>query len=75
MVDNDEVLDCFSAFIAGLVVRDMHTDKTVRAEWRAVCRALGRRDDSHPGHLLFSSPNVMMSFTRQATTMLRELTA
>ena len=73
VVDDDKVLDCFSAFIAGFVFENMHADKAVRTEWRAVCRALCRREDSHPGHLLFSSPNVMMSFTRQATTMLPEL--
>jgi len=74
VVNNDEVLDCFAPFVAGFVMQDVDVDKAIRVEWHKVCRALGRREEVHPDHLLFSSPNVMAAFTQHATT-LPELTA
>jgi adenine phosphoribosyltransferase len=74
VANDDEVLDCFAPFIAGFVMEDVDMDKAIRVEWRKVCRALGRREEAHPDHLLFSSPNVMAAFTQHATT-LPELTA
>ncbi|KAK2054930.1 phosphoribosyl transferase domain protein [Colletotrichum caudatum] len=66
VADDNEVLDCFSSFIAGFAVHD--TD--VRAEWRKVCRALGRREeDNHQGHLLFKAPIIMATFTRHSTAL------
>ncbi|KAJ0159651.1 Adenine phosphoribosyltransferase [Colletotrichum tanaceti] len=69
VADDDEALDCFSSFIAGFAMRDMH----VRAEWRKVCRALGRREGggggSCHGHLLFNAPDIMATFTRHCTTL------
>lgn len=55
-------------------MQDVDVDKAIRAEWRKVCRALGRREEAYPNHLLFSSPNVMVAFTRHAT-LLPELAA
>jgi hypothetical protein len=49
-------------------------DKAIQVDWRKVCRALGRREEAHPDHLLFSSPNIMAAFTQHAIT-LPELTA
>jgi adenine phosphoribosyltransferase len=72
--NDDEVLDCFAAFVAGFVMQNMDVDKAVRVEWRKVCRALGRREEAHPNHLLFRSPDVMAVFTQHATS-LPELTA
>lgn len=69
VADDDEVLDHFAPFIAGFVMQDMDVDKAIRAEWREVCRALGRREETHPDHLLLSSPNVMAAFTRRATRL------
>jgi adenine phosphoribosyltransferase len=74
VANDDEVLDCFAPFIAGFVMQDMDMDNAIRVHWRKVCRALGRREEAHPDHLLFSSPNVMAAFTQHATT-LPELTA
>jgi adenine phosphoribosyltransferase len=74
VANDDEVLDCFAPFVAGFVMQDVDVDKAIRVEWRKVCRALGRREEAHPDHLLFSSPNVMAAFTQHATT-LPELTA
>jgi adenine phosphoribosyltransferase len=74
VANDDEVLDCFAPFIAGFIMQDVDVDKAIRVEWRKVCRALGRREEAHPDHLLFSSPNVMAAFTQHATT-LPELTA
>ncbi|ROW10798.1 hypothetical protein VPNG_05355 [Cytospora leucostoma] len=70
VADDDEMLDCFSRFIVGFVPRDDAT----RFEWRKVCRALGRREEADPGHLVFSSPDLMVAFTQHAT-VLPELTA
>jgi adenine phosphoribosyltransferase len=74
VANDDEVLDCFAPFIAGFVMQDVDVDMAIRVEWRKVCRALSRREEAHPDHLLFSSPNVMAAFTQHATT-LPELTA
>ena len=67
-------IDCFAPFVAGFVMQDVDVDKAIRVEWPKVCRALGRREEVHPDHLLFSSPNVMAAFTQHAT-ILPELTA
>lgn len=74
VANDDEVLDCFAPFIAGFTIQDVDVDKAIRVDWRKVCRALGRREEAHPDHLLFSSPNVMATFTQHAIT-LPELTA
>ncbi|MCJ1360690.1 MAG: hypothetical protein MMC33_010699 [Icmadophila ericetorum] len=74
VANDDEVLDCFAPFVAGFIMQDVDLDKAMRVEWRKVCRALGRREEAQPEHLLFSSPNVMVAFTQHATT-LPELTA
>ncbi len=63
VADDDEVLDCFTSFVAGFIMQDMDVDKAIRDDWRKVCRALGRREEAHPDSLLFSSPNVMAAFT------------
>jgi adenine phosphoribosyltransferase len=72
VADDDKVLDRFASFIAGFVMQDQVADEAIRAEWRKVCRAMGRREEARPGHLLFSAPDVMMAFTHHAT-MLHEL--
>jgi UDP-N-acetylenolpyruvoylglucosamine reductase len=69
VADNDEVLDFFSRFIAGHVVGDPGLDKAVRLEWRKVCRSLGRHEQANPDHLLFSSPEMMVAFSRQVTSL------
>ena len=74
VADDDELLDCFAPFVAGFVMQDVDVDKAIRGDWREVCRALGRRDEAHPDHLLFSAPEIMAAFTQHATA-LPELTA
>ena len=74
VADDDEVLDCFAPFVAGFVMQDLNVDKALRVEWRKICRALCRREEAHPDHLFFSSPNIMAAFTQHATS-LSELTA
>ncbi|KAH8822027.1 phosphoribosyl transferase domain protein [Xylogone sp. PMI_703] len=69
VADNDEALDCFATFVAGFTMQDADVTAAIRVDWRKVCRALGRREDSHPDLLLFSSPNIMAAFTRDATTL------
>ncbi|KAL7799941.1 hypothetical protein V8C37DRAFT_407432 [Trichoderma ceciliae] len=74
VADDDGTLDCFAAFVTGFVMKDTDMERPVRVEWRKVCRALGRRREAHPHHLLFSSPEVIVAFTQHAI-MLPELTA
>jgi hypothetical protein len=62
LADKDEVLNCFTAFVAGFVC----LDSTVQDEWRQECRASGRSDDHD---LLFSAPEVMATFTRDAARL------
>ncbi|KAI6777823.1 uncharacterized protein J7T54_002744 [Emericellopsis cladophorae] len=69
VADSDEALDCFTPFIAGFSMPNLNKNKTLKAEWRSVCRALGHREKVHPDHLLFSAPDVMLAFTRHATTL------
>jgi adenine phosphoribosyltransferase len=74
VADNNETLDSFTPFVAGFVMQNADLDMTTRAEWRKVCRTLGRRQEGYPDDLLFSSPEVMVAFTQHAT-MLPELAA
>ncbi|PKK43408.1 hypothetical protein CI102_14190 [Trichoderma harzianum] len=67
---DNETLDRFTSFIAGFTLQD----EVIRGEWRKLCHVLGRREDAYPDHLLFSSPNVMATFTKHATA-LPDLTA
>ncbi|KAL2753552.1 hypothetical protein ACRALDRAFT_1044157 [Sodiomyces alcalophilus JCM 7366] len=69
VADDDDTLNRFAPFVAGFVMQDVQADKSVRVEWRKVCRALGRREDAHPDRLLFSAPNIMAAFTRHATAL------
>ncbi|OCK73616.1 hypothetical protein K432DRAFT_430495 [Lepidopterella palustris CBS 459.81] len=73
VLNEDKVLDCFAPFVAGFTMQNVDVDK-VRYEWRKECRALGRREEAHPDHILFSAPNIMAVFTQHATA-LPELTA
>lgn len=73
VADRNEVLDSFAPFVADFVFQDVDADHAIRPKWRDVCRALGRRDESYPGHLRFSSPVNMVAFTKHATA-LSELT-
>lgn len=71
--DNDKELDSFASFVAGFSMQE-RTDasNTIQAEWREICRKLGRRDESQPANLFFSSPEVMVAFTL-SSNRLREL--
>jgi adenine phosphoribosyltransferase/phosphomevalonate kinase len=66
---DDETLDRFASFVAGFSLRDAKMDEAIRGEWRKLCHALGRREEAHPGHLLFSSPIVMAIFTKHAIAL------
>nr|CEG04684.1 unnamed protein product [Fusarium clavum] len=66
---DDKTLDQFTPFIAGFDFGDTKIDEDIRSKWRELCYALGRRDEAHPNHLLFSSPNVMATFTKHAVTL------
>ncbi|PVH96434.1 hypothetical protein DM02DRAFT_687647 [Periconia macrospinosa] len=72
--NEDEELDCFAQFLVGFTTKDTEPDGNLRNDWREMCRALGRRKEAHPNRLLYSAPNVMVAFTRHATS-LPQLTA
>ena len=74
VADDDQTLDSFASFIAGFVIQDVEAAKSIRAEWREICRALGRREKAYTNRLFFSSPEIMTVFTHHATA-LPELTA
>lgn len=69
--NNDEILDRFSAVVAGFSMQDMemHVGKKIQSEWRTLCRTLGRCEKTHPGRLFFSSPYIMATFTKHATKL------
>lgn len=74
VTDNDDELDAFASFVAGFsMAGGTDASNTIRAEWRKECRALARRDEEQPGILLFSSPEIMVTFTL-CSNWLRELT-
>ncbi|KAK3337677.1 phosphoribosyl transferase domain protein [Cercophora scortea] len=62
--DTREALNAFCSFIAGFSVRDGMT----LMEWRAVCRAVGHRDEAREDGktLVFSAPGIMLAFGRNA---------
>ncbi|QSZ35437.1 hypothetical protein DSL72_008307 [Monilinia vaccinii-corymbosi] len=66
VVNDDEILSTFAPFIAGFVMQDAKLDTTVRGEWIKICRAMTCNDKTYPGHLSFSSPQIMVTFTRNA---------
>lgn len=74
VADNDEELDFFASFVAGFSVQE-GTDlgNTIRARWRKVCCDLGRREETQPGYLFFSSPELMVAF-KFSSAWLRNLT-
>lgn len=69
VADNDEVLDSFTPFVAGFTMQKVDVDHAMRVDWREVCRALGRREEDHPNHLFFRSPEIMVSYTQHATAL------
>lgn len=69
VANEDKVLDCFAPFVTGFILQNVDVNKAIRVDWRKMCRALGRREEVHPDHLLFSSPNVMLAFTQHATKL------
>ncbi|KAK5628908.1 hypothetical protein RRF57_004623 [Xylaria bambusicola] len=69
VADKDDEIDRFAAFITGFMMQSSDIDEAARVERRKACRALGRREEDCPNELVFSSPEVMMSFTRHATAL------
>ncbi|KAI7762688.1 hypothetical protein LZL87_014251 [Fusarium oxysporum] len=66
---DDETLNLFTSFIAGFTFQDTKMDEAIRGKWRELCHALGRHEKAHPDYLLFSSPNVMATFTKHAIAL------
>lgn len=74
VADNDEELDSFASFVAGVSVQEgTDVGNTIRARWRKVCCDLGRRKETQPGYLFFSSPELMVAF-KFSSAWLRNLT-
>ncbi|KAI4918872.1 hypothetical protein J4E85_009661 [Alternaria conjuncta] len=66
VADNDDALGIFAPFVAGFTMQDTEEGNAVLADWRKLCRDLARRDDVYPETLLFSAPEVMLSFNQHA---------
>jgi hypothetical protein len=66
MSDDDRVLDQFAAFIAGFNTSNATHDEAIHVGWPKVCRALSRREETHPHQLSFSSPHIVLAFNRHA---------
>ncbi|KAL2062514.1 hypothetical protein VTL71DRAFT_6780 [Oculimacula yallundae] len=66
--NDDEALDNIASFVAGSAV-DGPDSKAVRMEWRKVCHDIGKVDEENSGFLSFSSPNIMVAFTKHATAL------
>lgn len=69
--DDGDVLDHFSSFVAGYAVADAVEGRNIRDKWRKVCRTMGRREETRHTRLLFSSPGIMVTFTKHATALLK----
>lgn len=74
VADGDDDLYRFASFIAGCSPNSKESYVSIRHEWLEICRKLGRRDEAFPGQCVFSSPELMVIFTRQADG-LRKLAA
>ncbi|KAF5648860.1 phosphoribosyl transferase domain protein [Fusarium sp. NRRL 25303] len=72
--DDDEAIDSFTRFIVGYRLRTGVFYETRQAQWRTICRELAGHNDDYPGHLIFSSPEIMIAMTRHANK-LHDLTA
>ncbi|OAG06556.1 uncharacterized protein CC84DRAFT_1185793 [Paraphaeosphaeria sporulosa] len=63
------------AFFGNGVVRvvddnqDTDVGNPIPADWRQVCRTLGRRGEAYSNHLLFSAPEAMVVLTHDATSL------
>ncbi|KAI1932281.1 hypothetical protein LOZ66_006921 [Ophidiomyces ophidiicola] len=73
VTNEDDTLDTFAAFVAGFELQGPEVDEVLQ-EWRKTCRTLGRCTEDKPNHLFFSSPNLMVVFTKHSTG-LSKLTA
>ncbi|KAH6614370.1 phosphoribosyl transferase domain protein [Chaetomium sp. MPI-SDFR-AT-0129] len=63
--NEDAILDSFAAFMVGFST----TEECVRAEWRSVCRQLGRRSPTDQTYLLFRAPEVMVVLSPSALSL------
>jgi adenine phosphoribosyltransferase len=65
--DNDGALSAFADFVAGSTMSNTTADEMVHKKYREVCRTLGGKEK--PGHLSFSSPEIMVTFETVATNL------
>lgn len=67
VLNDDSVLESFSTFVAGCAIHESRA--ALVAERVKTCRNLATYDESYPHHLIFSSPELMVAFTNQATAV------
>jgi hypothetical protein len=67
--DDDEALNAFADFVAGSAICDTSKPEVIHENYREVCRVLGGK--RKPGHLSFSSPEIMVTFETVATNLSR----
>ncbi|XMA19258.1 hypothetical protein WAI453_012049 [Rhynchosporium graminicola] len=69
VADDDETLDKFASFVAGFTVQEADQYGDLRTDWRETCRNIGHRKTSLSKFVSFSSPNIMVAFTRHAMAL------
>ncbi|KAA8621660.1 P-mevalo-kinase multi-domain protein [Pyrenophora tritici-repentis] len=67
--DRYKDLNQFASFVAGFGMQDEMANTAVQAQWRALCRSMGRRDGAYPEYLIFSAPEVMTVFNEHADSL------
>ncbi|KAJ6780546.1 hypothetical protein PWT90_06634 [Aphanocladium album] len=67
--NRDHELDCFAMFIAGFEPLHATACSELMAKWRKTCREMGHVDSERPDSLQFSSPEIMVSFTKNALSL------
>ncbi|CAA9961370.1 6-hydroxy-D-nicotine oxidase [Pyrenophora teres f. maculata] len=66
VLDRYKDLNQFASFVAGFGIQDETANTAVEAQWRALCRSMGRHDGAYPDYLIFSTPEVMTVFNEHA---------
>ncbi|KAL5335428.1 hypothetical protein BJX70DRAFT_390708 [Aspergillus crustosus] len=71
VLDTDDELNAFTAFIAGFAMQDLEEDNALRGIWRKVYRAVGRTQGKRApaGYISFSAPDIMLAFNRYARSL------
>lgn len=67
--DNDQSLDAFTSFVAGVTYEGGDEGAALQDGWRRACRTLGHRHEDDPCRLLFSCPTVMFTYNNSSVKL------